>query len=115
MVLNFAGYSAIERRRNVDASLKMIEAAWAKEPQNPSITDSLGWAYVLTGRIDEAVPLLEQAQRGEPDNAVILAHIADSSCQTRRRFSTRNAIRAVVLLPIAYSPTHYENNIHHDQ
>src|SRR3546814_12729364 len=69
MVLNFAGYSAIERRRNVDASLKMIEAAWAKEPQNPSITDSLGWAYVLTGRIDEAVPLLEKAQRGEPENA----------------------------------------------
>src|SRR3546814_12185996 len=57
MVLNFAGYSAIERRRDVDASLKMIEAAWAKEPQNPSITDSLGWAYVLTGRLDEAVPL----------------------------------------------------------
>src|SRR3546814_6985940 len=71
----FAGYSAIERRRDVDASLKMIEAAWAKEPQNPSITDSLGWAYVLTGRLDEAVPLLEKAQRGEPENAVIVEHL----------------------------------------
>src|SRR3546814_11795791 len=89
MVLNFAGYSAIERRRNVDASLKMIEAAWAKEPQNPSITDSLGWAYVLTGRIDEAVPLLEKAQRGEPANAVIVEHQGDAYWKAGRRFSAR--------------------------
>src|SRR3546814_12448552 len=98
MVLNFAGYSAIERRRNVDASLKMIEAAWAKEPQNPSITDSLGWAYVLTGRIDEAVPLLEKEQRGEPENAVMVENLGDDNWKAGRRLSASNEWRAAVLV-----------------
>ncbi|MBB5706897.1 tetratricopeptide repeat protein [Sphingopyxis panaciterrulae] len=111
MVLNFAGYSAIERRRDVDASLKMIEAAWAKEPQNPSITDSLGWAYVLTGRLDEAVPLLEKAQRGEPENAVIVEHLGDAYWKAGHRFSARYVWRAAALVADADMATRIETKL----
>ena len=96
-VLNFAGYSAIERRKNVERSLQRIEAAWRKEPQDPSIIDSLGWAYFLTGRIDDAVPLLEKAQRGDPGNAVIVEHLGDAYWKAGRRFSARYAWRAASL------------------
>ncbi len=41
-VLNFAGYSALERRKDVKQPLARIEAAWAQEPQNASITDLAG-------------------------------------------------------------------------
>src|SRR3546814_5271750 len=83
----------------------MIEAAWAKEPQNPSITDSLGWAYVLTGRIDEAVPLLEKAQRGEPENAVIVEHLGDAYWKSGRSFSARYVWLAVLLVADAVLTT----------
>lgn len=96
-VLNFAGYSAIERRKNVEQSLERIEAAWRKEPQDPSITDSLGWAYFLSGRIDDAVPLLEKAQRGDPENAVIVEHLGDAYWKAGRRFSARYVWRAAAL------------------
>jgi len=96
-VLNFAGYSALERRKNVERSLERIEAAWRKEPQDPSITDSLGWAYFLTGRIDDAVPLLEKAQRGDPENAVIAEHLGDAYWKAGRRFSARYVWRAASL------------------
>ncbi|MFZ5725948.1 MAG: hypothetical protein ACOY4C_06005 [Pseudomonadota bacterium] len=108
VVLNFAGYSALERRRNVEQSLARIETAWAKAPQNPSITDSLGWAYFLTGRTDEAVELLEKAQRGEPDNAVIVEHLGDAYWQAGRKFQARYSWRAAALLADAEMATRIE-------
>lgn len=98
VILNFAGYSALERRKDVATSLKRIEAAHSREPQSPSITDSLGWAYVLTGRVDAAVPLLEKAQAGDPQNAVIVEHLGDAYWQAGRRFQARYVWRAAALL-----------------
>lgn len=97
-ILNFVGYSSIERRKNVDRSLAQIEAAWKQAPQSAAITDSLGWAYFLTGRADAAVPLLEKAQRGEPGNAVIVEHLGDAYWRTGRRFEARYHWRAAALL-----------------
>lgn len=97
-ILNFAGYSALERRHDVDASLARIEAAWRGEPQSPSITDSLGWAYLLTGRVADAVPLLEKAERGEPGNAVIVEHLGDAYWTAGQKFAARYNWRAAALL-----------------
>jgi len=97
-ILNFAGYSAIERRKDVDKALARIETAWTAEPQSASITDSLGWAYFLTGRMNEAVPLLERAQLGDPTNAVIVEHLGDAYWQAGRRFQARYTWRAAALV-----------------
>ncbi|MCM3419609.1 tetratricopeptide repeat protein [Sphingopyxis alaskensis] len=107
-VLNFAGYSALERRKDMKQSLARIEAAWARAPQNASITDSLGWAYFLIGRTDEAVELLERAQRGEPDNAVIVEHLGDAYWQAGRKFQARYNWRAAALLADAEMATRIE-------
>jgi predicted Zn-dependent protease len=97
-ILNFAGYSALERRKDVAGALARIEAAWQREPQSAAITDSLGWAYFLTGRVDKAVPLLEKAERGDPENAVIVEHLGDAYWQAGRRFEARNTWRAAMPL-----------------
>ncbi|NIJ36640.1 Flp pilus assembly protein TadD [Sphingopyxis panaciterrae] len=110
-VLNFAGYSALERRKDVKTSLARIEAAWNLEPQDASITDSLGWAYFLTGRVEEAVPLLEKAQRGEPDNPVIVEHLGDAYWQAGRRFQARYVWRAAALLAEAEMTTRLETKL----
>ncbi len=110
-ILNFAGYSALERRKDVKQSLARIEAAWAQEPQNASITDSLGWAYFLTGRTDEAVSLLEKAQRGEPDNPVIVEHLGDAYWQAGQRFQARYNWRAAALLAEAEMATRLETKL----
>lgn len=107
-ILNFVGYSALERRKDVPRSLARIEAAWAREPQNASITDSLGWAYFLTGRADDAVEMLEKAQRGEPDNAVIVEHLGDAYWQAGRKFQARYNWRAAALLAEADMATRLE-------
>jgi Flp pilus assembly protein TadD len=110
-ILNFAGYSALERRKDVKQSLARIEAAWAQQPQDASITDSLGWAYFLTGRTDEAVDLLEKAQRGEPGNAVIVEHLGDAYWQAGRKFQARYNWRAAALLAEADMATRLETKL----
>lgn len=107
-ILNFAGYSALERRQNVEQSLARIKTAWEQQPGNAAITDSLGWAYFLTGRVDEAVPLLERAQQGEPTNAVIVEHLGDAYWEAGRRFQARYVWRAAVLLADADAATRLE-------
>ena len=107
-VLNFVGYSSIERRKNVEKSFAQIEAAWAQDPQSAAITDSLGWAYFLTGKPEEAVPLLEKAQGGDPGNAVIVEHLGDAYWQSGRRFQARYTWRAAALLAEADMATRIE-------
>lgn len=107
-ILNFVGYSALERRKHVERSLAQVEAAWEKDPQSAAITDSLGWAYFLTGRVEEAVPLLERAQIGAPDNAVIVEHLGDAYWQAGRRFEARYSWRAAALLADADMTTRLE-------
>ena len=107
-ILNFAGYSALERRKDVKQSLARIEAAWDAEPQSASITDSLGWAYFLTGHTNDAVPLLERAQLGDPNNAVIVEHLGDAYWQAGRRFHARYTWRAAALIAEADMATRLE-------
>ncbi|WP_227339731.1 MULTISPECIES: tetratricopeptide repeat protein [Sphingopyxis] len=107
-ILNYAGYSALERRQNVEQSLARIKMAWEQQPTNAAITDSLGWAYFLTGRVDEAVPLLERAQLGEPTNAVIVEHLGDAYWEAGRKFQARYVWRAAALLADADAATRIE-------
>lgn len=95
--LNFAGYSALERRDNVPQALARIEAAWGKDPTNAAITDSLGWAYLLSGDVARSVPLLEMALRGEPSNAVISEHLGDALWTSGRHIEARYAWRIAAL------------------
>jgi tetratricopeptide (TPR) repeat protein len=95
--LNYAGYSALERRDDVPRAMARIERAWRMDERNPAITDSLGWAYLLTGDVERAVPLLEQAARGEPGNAVINEHLGDALWKSGRKIEARYAWRVAAL------------------
>lgn len=95
--LNYVGYSALERRDNLPQAVQRIEAAWAKDQRNAAITDSLGWAYMITGDVERAVPLLESAARGEPGNAVISEHLGDALWKSGRHIEARYAWRVAAL------------------
>lgn len=76
-VLNYLGYSLVERREKLDEALDMIERAVAGEPDNGYITDSLGWAYYRLGRYEEAVPVMERAVELATTDPVINDHLGD--------------------------------------
>lgn len=77
-VLNYLGYSLVERGEKLDEALAMIEEAVAGEPQNGAIVDSLGWVYFKLGRLEEAVVQLERAAALEPVDPVVNDHLGDA-------------------------------------
>jgi len=76
-VLNYLGYSYIDRNENLDEALKMIEKAAAERPDDGAIIDSLGWGLYRLGRYDEAVVQMEQAVELMPVDAVVNDHLGD--------------------------------------
>lgn len=76
-VLNYLGYSLVERGEKLDEALAMIERAVAALPDNGAIVDSLGWVLFRLGQYDDAVEILERAATLEPVDPVINDHLGD--------------------------------------
>jgi tetratricopeptide (TPR) repeat protein len=76
-VLNYLGYSLVEKRRKLDEALEMIEQAVAASPDSGYIIDSLGWALYRLGRYEEAVPHMERAVELMAVDPVVNDHLGD--------------------------------------
>ena len=76
-VLNFLGYSLVERGEKLEEALGMIETAAAARPDNGAIIDSLGWVLFQLGQYEESVGHMERAASLEPVDPVINDHLGD--------------------------------------
>jgi tetratricopeptide (TPR) repeat protein len=76
-VLNYLGYSLVERNEKLDEALDMIERAVAAQPDNGAIVDSLAWVYFRLGRYADAVTPMERAATLEPVDPIVLDHLGD--------------------------------------
>lgn len=83
-VLNYLGYSWIDRGLNLDKGLELVEYALEQAPENGAITDSLGWAHYKLGNFEQAILYLERATELAPDVAEILDHLGDAYWQVGR-------------------------------
>jgi len=73
---NALGYSLAARNVRLPEARTLIKKALELSPGEPSITDSLGWVEYRLGNKPEAVRLLREAYRGQPD-AEIAAHLGE--------------------------------------
>jgi Flp pilus assembly protein TadD len=95
-VLNYLGYSLVERREKLDEALEMIERAVAGEPDSGYIVDSLAWALFRLGRYAEALPHMERAVSLMPTDPILNDHLGDVYWAVGRereaRFQWRRAL-----------------------
>lgn len=84
-VLNYLGYSWIDRGQNTEEALAMIQRAVEQQPNAGYIVDSLGWAYYKLGDYELAVETLERAVELTPNNPEIHDHLGDAYWRTGRR------------------------------
>jgi tetratricopeptide (TPR) repeat protein len=97
-VLNFLGYSWIDRGVRLSEAKAMIEKAVAATPDSGAIVDSLGWAYYRLGDYPRAVEQLEHAvelDAGDPD---INDHLGDAYWKVGRRIEARFQWEAVLTM-----------------
>ena len=76
-VLNYLGYSLVEKQQKLDEALDMIERAVAARPDSGYIVDSLGWVLYRLGRYEEAVGHMERAAELMPTDPVVNDHLGD--------------------------------------
>ncbi len=77
-ILNYLGYSWIDRNINLEEGEKLLKKAVKLAPNNGYILDSLGWSYYKTKKFDKAIKYLEKAVEYVPNDAVITDHLADA-------------------------------------
>ena len=76
-VLNYLGYSFIDRHVNTDEAIAMVKHAAELKPNDGYIIDSLGWAYYNLGDYDQALNYQEHAVDLTPSDAIIAEHLGD--------------------------------------
>lgn len=76
-VLNYLGYSLVEKQIKLDEALDMIERAVAARPDSGYIVDSLGWVLFRLGRYEEAVGHMERATELMPIDPIVNDHLGD--------------------------------------
>lgn len=84
-VLNYLGYSLIDRHEKLDEAVNMVKKAVELRPQDGYIVDSLGWAYYQLGQYDKAVEILENAVKIRPEDPTINDHLGDAYWQVGRK------------------------------
>jgi tetratricopeptide (TPR) repeat protein len=88
-LLNYLGYSWVDRGRNIPTALTMLEKARSLRPYDGYIVDSVGWAYYQLGRYDDAAKTLEAAVLLVPGDPTINDHLGDALWRAGRRIEAR--------------------------
>ncbi|MEM1197699.1 MAG: tetratricopeptide repeat protein [Pseudomonadota bacterium] len=89
LVLNYLGYSWIEKGLNLNEALKMIERAVELRPNDGYIVDSLGWAHYKLRNFDLATKHLERAVELKPQDPVINDHLGDAYWRVGRKLEAK--------------------------
>lgn len=88
-ILNYLGYSWVDRGEHLTEAKAMIEKAVAAKPDSGAIVDSLGWAYYRMGEYAKAVDQLEHATELEPADPDINNHLGDAYWRAGRKTEAR--------------------------
>jgi tetratricopeptide (TPR) repeat protein len=99
-ILNYLGYSWVDRGVQIDRAIGLIERAIRLKPDDGAIVDSLGWAFYRLGKFQDSVQALEHAVELKPDDPTITEHLGDAYWRSGRQEEAREQWkRALTLNP----------------
>jgi Flp pilus assembly protein TadD len=84
-VLNYLGYSWIDKGLYLERAQGMIAKAAELRPNDGYIVDSLGWVHYRLGRYDDAARELERAVELRPEDPIINDHLGDAYWRVGRK------------------------------
>lgn len=97
-VLNYLGYSWVDRGERLQEGLAMIQRAVELRPRSGAIVDSLGWAYYRLGDLALALLHLEHAVELAPADPTLNDHLGDVYWRLDRRIEARFQWRRALTL-----------------
>ena len=88
-VLNYLGYTWVDKGVHLDEAMAMLKRAVDQKPDDGYIVDSLAWAYYHLGNYDKAVIYQEKAISLDPGDSVLNDHLGDIYWKLGRRDEAR--------------------------
>jgi tetratricopeptide (TPR) repeat protein len=108
-IMNYLGYSWVDRGEHMQEGLVMIQHAVALSPDSAAVIDSLGWAYYRMRDYPRAVENLEHAVELESGDPTLNDHLGDAYWRVGRRTEARYQWqRALVFNPDDPAPIQHK-------
>jgi tetratricopeptide (TPR) repeat protein len=76
--MNYLAYTLAELNSDLEKAEKLAKKATQLSPKDPYILDTYGWVLFKQGKTEEAIRILEVAQKIKPNEAIFSDHLADA-------------------------------------
>jgi Flp pilus assembly protein TadD len=97
-LLNYLGYSWIDRGVRLKEAMAMVEKAVDADPRSGAMVDSLGWAYFKLGDYKHATEKLEEAVELDAGDPEVNDHLGDAYWKVGRHDEAQFQWRRVLTL-----------------
>jgi Flp pilus assembly protein TadD len=84
--------------RNLDQALQLAQTAQHQLPDEPRVSDTLGWIFVKKNMAPQAIPLLEASVRIAPGDPTFQYHLGMAYVQTGDWDKARRALKQALAL-----------------
>lgn len=88
-VLNYLGYSWLERSYKIQEAIGMLNKAYNQKKNDPFIIDSVGWGYYLIGEFVNAENFLRKAIQLMPKDPIVNDHYGDVLWKLNRKIQAK--------------------------
>ncbi len=88
-VLNYLGYSWLERGYKIQDAINMLDKAYKQKKNDPFIIDSVGWGYYLIGDFVNAETFLKKAIQLMPNDPIVNDHYGDVLWKLNRKIQAK--------------------------
>ena len=88
-VLNYLGYSWLERNYKIQEAISMLNEAYSQKENDPFIIDSVGWGYCLVGDFINAEIFLRKAIQLMPKDPIVNDHYGDILWKLNRKIQAK--------------------------
>ena len=94
--LNNLAYLLAEEGSELDTALTLAQRAKQRAPNEPMISDTLGWIYIKKGLANNAVPIFNELTAKYPTVAVFHYHLAMAHSQRGDSAQAKRSIEAAL-------------------
>ncbi|OYW15032.1 MAG: hypothetical protein B7Z46_01360 [Hydrogenophilales bacterium 12-64-6] len=101
MALN--NLAAVLQERNAPSAQEFALRAYQAQPDNPIVMDTYGWSLVQLGKIQEALPLLQQAALAMPKVPAIQYHLASGLAKSGKTVEAQTLLQKLLSVQTRFS------------
>ncbi len=95
IALNNLAFIVAEEGKDLDYALSLAQRAWAMNPNDANIGDTVGWIYIKKNLPDSAIPILNDIiskSAGQPNSSVYIYHLAMAHAQKGDKAAASKAL-----------------------